>query len=336
MTHLELAERPAGVPRPENFTLAQTPLPEVGDGEVLIENHFLSVDPYMRGRMSNLPSYFAPWPLNSPLDGEAIGVVAQSRAPDLTEGTWVASEFGLRDRFVAPADELRRLADPPAGLDHRCYLDVLGGTGFTAFLGVDILQPKAGETVFVTTAAGSVGSIAAQLAKAAGARVIGSTSTAEKAEIAVERYGFDAVFEYPIERTDDALRRLAPDGIDGFIDNVGGDQLEAALEHMRIGGRIAKIGAITGYNDSERQPGPRNLHLFFGRRLTMVGFLVSDHGDRRPEFERRMRSAVESGAVRTDQRIFSGVAEIPAAFIDLFAGGNVGKTIVAVSHGDAE
>ena len=331
--YLELVDRPSGTPGPENFALAETTLPPVDRGQVLVENRYLSVDPYMRGRMSNRPSYYAPWPLRSPLDGDAVGVVVASRAPDLPEGQWVASELGLRDRFVASSAVLRRLRPPPADLDPSCHLDVLGGTGFTAYLGVEILQPSPGSCIFVTTAAGSVGSIAGQLCKLAGARVIGSTSTAEKARIAEERYGFDAVFEYPVDPAAEALARLAPDGLEGFFDSVGGDQLEAALDHMRIGGRIAKCGAIAGYNTAAPPPGPGNLHHFFGKRLTMIGFLVSDHRDRRPEFEHRMHHWLETGAVRTDRRVFHGLEQIPEAFVDLFAGGNVGKTIVALGGG---
>lgn len=332
---MQLVRRPHGVPGPHDWELASAPLADPGPGEVLVENRFLSVDPYMRGRMDDAPSYYPPWPLRAPLDGDAVGVVAASRDPGLPEGSWVASEEGLRDRFLAAAGSLRPLAPPPAGLDHSCYLDLLGGTGFTAFLGVeDVLAPQPGESVFVSTAAGAVGSVAGQLCRAAGARTIGSAGSAEKARIAVERYGFDAVFDYRAEPAAAALDRLAPDGIDGFFDNVGGEQLEAAIEHMRVGGRIAKCGAISGYNSAEPPPGPRNLHRFFGRRLTMTGFLVSDHRERRPAFERRMREWIEAGAVRGDQRRFHGLEQIPEAFADLFAGGNVGKTIVVLGPGE--
>jgi len=336
-TCLQLVRRPVGVPGPDDWEFASTPLPEPAAGEALVENRFLSVDPYMRGRMDDVPSYYPPWPLRAPLDGDAVGVVAASRDPDLPEGTWVASEHGLRDRFVAAATELRPLAPPPPGLDRSCYLDLLGGTGFTAFLGVeDVLVPQAGECVFVSTAAGAVGSVAGQICKAAGARTIGSTGSAEKARLASERYGFDAVFDYSAEPAAAALDRLAPEGIDGFFDNVGGEQLEAAIERMRVGGRIAKCGAIAGYNSAEPPAGPRNLHHFFGRRLTMAGFLVSDHRERRPAFEARMREWIEDGEVRGDQRRFDGLARIPDAFADLFAGGNVGKTVVVLGGGERE
>lgn len=328
-----LRSRPSGVPGEESFGLARAPLPPPGAGEVVVENRYLSVDPYMRGRMDDAPSYYPPWPLEEPLDGDAIGVVVESRLPQLPAGTWVHSEYGLRDAFVAAAADLRVLAAPPAGCDHGCFLDLLGGTGLTAYLGVvDVLAPQPGETVFVSSAAGSVGSIAGQLCRVAGARTIGSTGSAEKVRIAVERYRFDAAFDYREEPASAALARLAPAGIDGFFDNVGGEQLEAAIEALRVGGRIAKCGAIAGYN-GEPPPGPRNLHHFFGKRLTMTGFLVSDHRERRPEFEARMRAWIESGEIRADRRSFAGLEQAGAAFRDLFSGGNVGKTVIELGPG---
>jgi NADPH-dependent curcumin reductase CurA len=335
VTTLQLARRPVGVPTDADWVLVGEELPAPEGGEVLVENRFLSVDPYMRARMSDAPSYYPPWPLRAPLDGEALGVVVESHSTQFAEGDWVTSEYGLRDRYVAAAAELRALRPPPAGLDHSCYLDLLGGTGFTAFLGVeDVLAPQPGECIFISTAAGSVGSIAGQICNLAGARVIGSAGSLEKARVAVDRFGFDGAFSYRDEAIGEALARLAPEGIDGFFDNVGGEQLEAAIERMRIGGRIAKCGAISGYNATEPPLGPRNLHHFFGKRLRMVGFLVSDHGDRRPEFERRMRSWLEEGKMRSDHRLYSGLEEIPAAFVDLFNGANVGKSMVALAGGE--
>ncbi len=327
-TQVHLVQRPRERPTTADLALVRVPLPPVGPGEVLVENRFLSVDPYMRGRMRDAPSYFPPWPLHAALDGDAVGVVVASRAAELPAGTWVASEEGLRDRFVAPAGALRPLAPPPPGHTHAAYLGALGATGFTASLGVEILDPQPGETVFVTTAAGAVGSVAAQLCKLAGARVIGSTSSPAKAEHAVRAYGFDAVFDYRAEPAAEALARLAPEGIDGLFDNVGGEQLEAALDAMRVGGRIAKCGAITAYNAAERPPGPRNLDHFFGKRLLMRGFLVSDHRDRRPAFEERMWPLLARGAVRADAHVEHGIARTPTAFVELFEGRNVGKTIV--------
>jgi NADPH-dependent curcumin reductase CurA len=325
-----LVRRPGGRAGADDFAIVEVELPPLAAGEVLVENRFLSVDPYMRPRMDDRPSYFAPWPLRCGLDGDAVGVVLESRGDGLAAGDWVASEHGWRDRFVAPASELRPLTEPPAGLDHGTYLGVMGATGLTAYLGVeDVIRPVAGECVYVSTAAGAVGSVAGQLCRLRGARVVGSTSTAEKVALVTQRYGFTAAFDY--RRTDpwEALAELASDGIDGFFDNVGGEQLEAALDAMRVGGRIAKCGSITSY-DGSAVPGPQNLHHFFGKRLTMTGFLVSDHRARVPEFQARMRHWLDAGDVVADDTRVDGLEAAVTAFVGLFSGTNVGKSIAVL------
>lgn len=310
-------------------------LPEPGPGQVLVENRFLSVDPYMRGRMYRGSSYSTAWQIGAPLDGDAVGVVSKSRDPGLPEGTWVRSELGMRDRFVASTG-LEPLQDPPAGFDHGAFLGVLGPTGLTAFLGVvRILRPEPGEWVLVSSAAGSVGSVAGQIARLKGARVIGSTGSETKARAVVGRYGFDASFSYRDRDFGEALDELAPDGIDCFFDNVGGEQLEATLDRMRVGGRIAKCGAISSYNSSRRSPGPSNLHHLFAKRLTVKGYLVSDHRDGRAEIQRMMRGWIESGDLRADQTVYEGLASVPMAFADLFAGANLGKSIIALEESPA-
>lgn len=329
-TYLQLARYPEGVPGLEDFEFVTTSLPELGPGAVLVENRFLSIDPYMRGRMYPGTSYSSPWGLGSPLDGDAIGVVAASRNPNLPEGTWVRSELGMRNRFVAYSG-CDVLQDPPQGFDHGVYLGALGPTGLTAFLGVvGILEPQPGETVLISSAAGAVGSVAGQIARLKGARVIGSTSTSEKVRAVRGRYRYDAAFNYRSTDFGEALDELAPAGVDCFFDNVGGEQLEAALDRMRVRGRIAKCGAISSYNSRKRAPGPRNLHLIFGRRLTIRGFLVSDHRDRRPAIERMMRGWIESGDLIADQTVYAGLDEVATAFADLFAGGNIGKSVIVL------
>lgn len=331
-THVQLARYPEGVPGPEDFELARILLPEPGPGAVLVENRFLSIDPYMRGRMYPGTSYSSPWKIGAPLDGDAIGVVSASRNPELPEGTWVRSELGMRDCFVTTSG-LGVLQDPPKGFDHGVYLGVLGPTGLTAFIGVvGILEPQPGETVLVGSAAGSVGSVAGQIARLKGAYVIGSTSTEKKVRAVRERYRFDAAFNYRARDFGEALDELAPGGIDCFFDNVGGEQLDAALDRMRVRGRIAKCGAISSYNSRRRVPGPGNLHLIFGRRLTIKGFLVSDHRDRRPEIERMMRGWVEGKELVADQTVYDGLGEVGAAFADLFTGGNIGKSVVVLGR----
>lgn len=327
---IHLIDRPAGVPETRHFKVRSVPLAPLRSGEVLVENRYLSIDPYMRGRMDDRPSYYAPWPLDEPVDGDAVGVVVTSAASNVPEGSWVASDYGLRDRFVAPAVELRLLGLPPVGHDHAVFLDLLGGTGFTAYLGVGIIRPEPGQTVFITTVAGAVGSAASQLCAAKGAAVVGSTSTDEKVELAVNRYKAHRAFNYREQPVAEALAELAPYGIDGMFDNVGSDQLEAALDAMNIGGRIAKCGDISSYNAVDRPAGPRNLSQFFAKRLTMQGFLVSDHKAERPAFEREMRRLIESGEVLADRHIVQGLDHAVELFSELFSGHNVGKTIVGL------
>jgi NADPH-dependent curcumin reductase CurA len=331
---VRLARRPEGPAHSRDFELAHVVLPEPRDGEVLVENRFLSVDPYMRARMDDRLSYYSPWKLHAPLHGDAVGVVVESRTSRFKPGDWVAGEHGLRDRFVSPAADLRALRDPPSGFDHSVYLGALGAPGLTAYVGVtEILRPEPGETVFVTTAAGAVGSAAGQICRALEARVIGSTGSAEKVERVISRYRFDAGFDYHVTSTAAALHEHAPDGIDGMFDSVGGKQLEDALDWMNVGGRIAKCGAITGYDTGVPVPGPGNLEHFFGKRLTMKGFLVSDHHDLRPVFEAQMREWLSDGQVVADETRFHGIEQVVEAFLDLFQGRNIGKTVIGLDHG---
>jgi NADPH-dependent curcumin reductase CurA len=330
---VRLARRPGGPADPQDFELARVALSAPREGEVLVENRFVSVDPYMRGRMDDRPSYYSPWKLHGPLDGDAIGVVVDSRTSRFKPGDWVASEHGLRDRFVSPAADLRAVSDPPSGFDHSVYLGVLGAPGLTAYVGVtEILRPRPGQTIFVTTAAGAVGSAAGQICRALGARVLGSTGSPEKVERVLSRYSFDAVFDYHATSVAAALREHAPGGIDGMFDSVGGKQLEDALDWMNVGGRIAKCGAIASYDTGVAAPGPVNLEHFFGKRLTMKGFLVSDHHDLRPVFEERMRDWLIDGQVVVDETRLHGLELVVEGFLDLFRGRNVGKTVIALEH----
>lgn len=333
-TQVRLARRPHGHATPEDFELVSLALPAPRDGEVVVENRFLSVDPYMRARMDDRPSYYSPWEVHAALDGDAVGVVVESRSSRFTPGDWVASEHGLRDRFVARAGDLRTLSKPPNGFEHSVYLGALGAPGLTAYVGVTtILRPQPGETIFITTAAGAVGSAAGQICRALGAKVIGSTGSAEKVERVVSHYSFDAAFDYHVTSAAAALREHAPSGINGMFDSVGGKQLEDALDSMTVGGRIAKCGAIGGYDSVVRPPGPENLEHFFGKRLTMRGFLVSDHRDLRPAFEAQMWEWLSDGHVIADETRLHGMERVVEGFLDLFHGRNVGKTVIALEHG---
>jgi NADPH-dependent curcumin reductase CurA len=287
----------------------------------------MSVDPYMRGRMNEGRSYAAPFELGQPLSGAAIGEVVVSRHPDFRNGDFVLSVAGWREYFLSDGAGLRKLDPEIEPLS--AYLGVLGMPGLTAYVGLlDIGQPKAGETVFVSAAAGAVGSVVGQIAKIHECRVIGSAGSDAKVELLRSELGFDAAFNYKTIPPGSALRDLAPDGIDIYFDNVGGDHLEAALIHMRTFGRIPVCGMISLYNATEIPPGPRVLGLVIPRRLTLRGFLVGDHLDRLPAFERDMGRWLKEGRVRARETIVDGIEMAPLAFLGMLQGENVGKMVV--------
>ena len=291
-----------------------------------MRNLFLSVDPYMRGRMNDVKSYIPPFQVGKPLEGGAVGEVVESRAPGLAAGDVVTSNFGWRDRFVAPASDLRKVDATVKPLSS--YLGLFGPTGLTAWAGLTLVDVKAGDRVFVSAAAGATGSVAGQLAKARGARVIGSAGTPEKVKMLVDELGFDAAFNYRDGDLAKQLRKASPDGIDVYFDNVGGDHLEAAISAMRLHGRIIVCGAISNYNDEAPSPGPRNMAMMIGKRLTMKGFLVFDWFERMADFLKEVTPLVAAGKLVTRETVVEGLDRAPQAFIDLLRGANVGKMIV--------
>ena len=323
---IQLVSRPAGLPQPADFRLTEIELPALAAGEVLVRNTFMSVDPYMRGRMSDAPSYVAPFALGAPLSGGAVGIVEESNATPLAVGTHVVHSLGWRDTAVGPAAAFRAI--DAAAVPASAYLGVLGMPGFTAYVGLFVVADvKAGDTVFISSAAGAVGTIAGQLAKRRGARVIGSTRSQESAAILREQLGFDTVIVVEPGRIAPQLRAAAPDGIDFYFDNVGGEQLEAALDSLKDHGRASICGMIANYNDPV--PGPRNLMLIVKKRLTLQGFIVSDHAARNPDFLREIVPAVAAGEITGLETFTDGLESAPAAFTSLFeAGAHVGKLIV--------
>ena len=328
---IHLKSRPAGEPAPENFELVERELPDLSDGEVLVRNVYMSVDPYMRGRMRDVKSYVPPFAVGAALEGGAIGKVEESKSSDLKPGDYVSNGFGWRDRFVAPGSAVAKV-DPGATSLTR-YLGALGGTGFTAYVGLlDLMDPKEGETVFVSGAAGAVGLIVGQLAKIRGCRVVGSAGSDEKVRLLTTEFGYDAAFNYKTTRPMDALAELCPEGIDVYFDNVGADHLEAALEHMKDFGRISACGSISLYNLEDPAPGPSNLSQIVRKRLTIKGFIVSDHGDRRAEFQRDMLRWLGEGDVVDRETIVEGLEHAPDAFMGLFKGENVGKMLVRIGE----
>ena len=326
-----LASRPSGWPTEHNFAVRQADRPELADGQVRVRNQFMSVDPYMRGRMNDAKSYVPPFQLGEPLEGGAIGSVTESRSPDLAEGDLVLHNLGWRDEAVLPARQAQKVSAVAgtSGLSPSAYLGVLGMTALTAYVGLlDIAAMKPGDVVFVSGAAGAVGSMAGQFAKLKGAsRVIGSAGSDEKVGWLSE-IGYDAAFNYKSAPIFGQLREAAPYGIDVYFDNVGGDHLEASLAVLNTHGRVAMCGAIAQYNATEMPAGPHNLALVIGKRLTLRGFIVSDHRDRMPDMIADVSGWLSEGKLFHTETVVEGLEAAPSAFINLLRGHNTGKMIV--------
>jgi NADPH-dependent curcumin reductase CurA len=326
---IRLASRPTGRPVAENFTLAQVPIGPPEDGQVLVRNLFMSVDPYMRGRMRDAASYVSPFALGKPLDGGAVGEVVESKAAAFKPGDAVLSHFGWREYFVAPGSALQPVSREVQPLS--LYLGALGMPGMTAWAGWQLVGIKAGETVFVSGAAGAVGHVAGQLARIHGCRVIGSAGSAAKVAFLREECRFDSAFNYKDGPVREQLKAAAPDGIDAYFDNVAGETLEAALDALRVHGRIVACGGISMYNDLKRSPGPSNLFFMTTKRLTMRGLIVSDWLDRRSEFEQEVGGYLRAGTLKSRETVVTGIDHAVEAFIGLFDGTNVGKMVVQLA-----
>jgi NADPH-dependent curcumin reductase CurA len=327
---IRLVARPHGAPVPSDFEVVETELPEPEDGEMLVRNAYVSVDPYMRGRMNDAKSYVQPFGLGEPLTGGAVGQVVTSRNERFPVGTWVVHDLGWREAALSDGRGVRPVDETLAPISTA--LGVLGMPGLTAYVGiVDIGKVVEGETVFVSGAAGAVGSIAAQLARARGARVVGSAGNAEKVAW-LDELGLDGTFDYTQARTRDALRELAPDGVDVYFDNVGGETLEAAIGAMSLHGRIVACGAVSRYNATEALPGPRNLFMVVTKRLRMEGYLVFEHYGRYPAFLEEVVPRVRDGTIRHRETVVDGIENAPAAFIGMLAGANIGKMLVRVGR----
>ena len=324
-----LQRRPVGMPQAEDFAVREAELPAPGEGEVYVENICMSVDPYMRGRMVDRKSYTPPFQVGEALTGGAIGRVVQSNAPDLPVGEHVESHYGWREGFVAKAARLRRLGELHAPAS--AYLGVLGMPGMTAYVGLlDVGALQAGETVFVSGAAGAVGSAVGQIAKIKGAKAVGSAGSAGKVRHLTEDLGFDHAFDYHDGHLERHIRTGAPDGVDVYFDNVGGEHLQAALNCMRPGGRIPLCGAIAQYNATAPVPGPNNLAIAIGMGLTLKGFIVSNFEHLRADFLRDMTAWVTSGQMQYRETVLTGIERAGEAFIGLFTGANTGKMVVAL------
>jgi hypothetical protein len=320
-----LMNRPQGTPTAENFALKDVELPPVADGQIRVRNRWLSVDPYMRGRMNDVKSYVPAFQLGEPMEGGAIGEVVDSKAEGFAPGDLVQHMAGWRDEAVLPARAVNKL--PQLGVPPELFLGVLGVTGATAYFGLlDVARAKEGDIVFVSAAAGAVGSVVVQIAKTRGLTVIGSAGGAEKCEF-VRSLGADQVIDYKAAPILKGLASAAPDGIDVYFDNVGGDHLDAAMALARNNARFAICGMIEGYNATAPMS-LRFIQRIIAARISLKGFIVLDYMPRMAEFYAEMGPWVASGAVKSRETVAEGLENMPEAFLGLFKGENIGKMLV--------
>ncbi|MGW1812918.1 NADP-dependent oxidoreductase [Streptomyces sp. NPDC002125] len=323
---VQQVSRPRGRPTGAEFLFAEEQVPVPGPGTALVENVLLSVDPYMRENMDGA------WELHGPLEGRSIGRVTDSRAAGLAEGDLVFHRQGWRTHAVVRPEDVRVLPEVP-GVPAETYLGILGGTGLTAYVALArIARIVPGETVYVSAAAGGVGSAAGQLARLMGAgRVVGSAGSPAKVRLLTEELGFDAAFDHRAGHLPEQLAKAAPDGVDVYVDNVGGAHLEAAIGAMREYGRIAWCGAIAQYDAAEPPAAPRNLFDLVEKSIRLEGFLVRNHRDAQDELERLLLPALAAGTVTDRHTVTEGFDGIVDAFLDMLDGGNTGKAMVRVT-----
>lgn len=329
---VHLKSRPSGMPTSEHFELVSVELAPPAAGEVLVKNLYMSVDPYMRGRMREDAVYATAYAVGEVMYGGAVGEVVESNDGSLKVGDIVLNQAAWQDRFVARADTLSKLE--PFDVDQlSLYLGTLGMPGLTAYVGLfKFGEPKAGETVFVSAASGAVGANVCQIAKLKGCRVIGSVGSDEKAQWLKEECGVDEVINYKTcGDLSAALMQAAPEGIDVYFENVGGDHLQAALNAMNPYGRIAACGMIASYNSAEPAPGPNNLMLIVGKKIRINGFIVSDHTDWRDAFLSDMIPWIQQGKIKSQETVVEGLDQAVSAFLALFSGNNFGKMVVKLS-----
>jgi NADPH-dependent curcumin reductase CurA len=323
-----LKSRPSGMPTADNFELKETDVPALADGQVRVRNLWLSVDPYMRGRMNDVKSYVPAFQLGEPMDGGAIGEVVESKVEGLNPGDLVQHMSGWRDEAIVPARMAQKL--PELGAAPQLFLGILGVTGMTAYFGLlDAAAAKQGDIVFVSAAAGAVGSAVVQIAKAKGMAVIGSAGGAEKCEF-VRSLGADEVIDYKAEPILKSLAAAAPEGIDVYFDNVGGDHLDAAFALARNNARFAICGMIEGYNAREPMSF-RFIPRVIAARIQLKGFIIFDYFPRMAEFYAEMSPWVANGTVKSRETIVQGLENMPDAFLGLFKGENTGKMLVRLS-----
>ena len=320
-----LMSRPHGLPTEDNFALKDIDLPAMGPGLVRVRNHWLSVDPYMRGRMNDVKSYVPPFQIDAPMEGGAVGEVVESQAEGYSAGDPVLHMAGWRDEAVLSAQALTKL--PDVGVEPQAFLGNLGLTGGTAYFGLlEAASAKAGDIVFVSAAAGAVGSAVVQIAKALGMTVIGSAGGADKCEF-VRSLGADEVVDYKAQPILKGLAAAAPEGIDVYFDNVGGDHLDAAFALARKDARFAICGMIEGYNDAHPAQ-LRYVMRIIAMRIRLQGFIYTDYMSKMGDFYRDMGGWIASGQVKSRDTVVEGLDNMPDAFLGLFTGANTGKMLV--------
>ena len=332
---IRLKQRPVGVPKEGDFELVTVPLREPREGEVLVQNIFMSVDPYMRGRMSERESYIPPFPLGKALEGGCVGHVVRSVGGRFREGDLVLSMLGWREYYLSDGTGL--IGIDPSLAPIQTYLGTLGMPGLTAYVGLlDLGQPQEGDTVFVSAASGAVGAIVCQIAKIKGCRVVGSAGSDAKVTWLLEEAGVDAAFNY--KKFGDLSAAVAKhcEGVDIYFDNVGGPHLVAALDQMKPCGRVVLCGMISQYNITRPPRGPGNLILAIIKRLTLRGFIVTDHLHRQQDFLSDMSRWIAEGRIAWKETIVEGIGSAPRAFLGLFSGDNVGKMLVKLGPGARE
>lgn len=324
-----LANRPVGKPAASDFKFEDIDMPSPKDGEVLLKTTYVSVDPYLRGRMSDAKSYVAPFELNKPMSSAIIAEVTESKNPDFKVGDYITAGLEWKLFQTSNGKGITKV-DPSVSL--TAYLGALGMTGLTALMGLqEIGKPKSGETLVVSGAAGAVGSIVGQIGKIMGCRVIGIAGSDEKVAGLKSKFGFDEAINYKTtENMQEAIAAAAPDGVDIYFDNVGGDISDAVIFNMNKYGRIAICGTISSYNDTEASKGPRLQPYILKNSMLMQGFIVSNYADKFPEGVKQLSAWLKAGKLQYSETIVNGFDQIPQAFMDLFEGKNDGKMVVKI------
>jgi NADPH-dependent curcumin reductase CurA len=332
---IHLKKRPMGIPTENDFQLAKVVVPDLKDSEFLVRNIWMSVDPYMRGRMREVRSYISPFEIGKPLEGGCVGQIINSNNNQFKVGDYVLGNLGWREYWISDAIGNDIIKIDPNLAPIQWYLGILGLTGLTAYVGllkIAQLVDNENSTAFVSAAAGAVGSVACQIAKIKGCRVIGSAGSQEKAKWLLDQAKIDHAFNYKEvgeNNIPDELRKLCPDGIDIYFDNVGGKHLEAAINNMKIFGRIVLCGMISQYNLTS-PTGPSNLFLAVTNRLKLQGFIVRDHYNILDEFYADMSRWIGEGKIKWRETVFEGIESAPKAFLALFKGENIGKMLVKI------